>query len=99
MDFMATGSLSQDKRTMSLAREAERKAALRKLQLAINVADDLERRMDITERWTPQCDQYKSAAAYLQNRQFIRIVDKLEGLVVQRLFELSKSHLAGTGNS
>jgi hypothetical protein len=35
---------------------------------------------------------------YLQNRQFIRIVDKLEGLVVQRLFELSKSHLAGTGN-
>jgi len=98
MDFMATGSLSQEKHTMSVAREAERKAALRKLQLAINVANDLERRMGITERWTPQCDQYRSAATYLQNRRFIHIVDKLEGLVVQRLFELSKSHLAGTGN-
>jgi hypothetical protein len=81
----------------SKAKEAERKAALRKLELAMNVTDDLERRMGLTERWTSDSEEYRSAAAYLDNRQFIRAVDELEGLVVQRLFELSKAHLAGTG--
>lgn len=96
-DFVVNGSLSQDQRTMSRVREAEQKAALQKLQLAINVTNDIERRMGIMERWTPECNQYKSASAYLNNHQFIHAVDKLEGLVVQQLFELSKSHLAGTG--
>jgi hypothetical protein len=81
----------------SKAKEAERKTALRKLELAMNVTDDLERRMGLTERWTSDSEEYRSAAAYLDNRQFIRAVDELEGLVVQRLFELLKAHLAGTG--
>ena len=34
---------------------------------------------------------------YSQQRQFIRAVEELENLVVQRLFELSKANLASTG--
>jgi hypothetical protein len=94
---MSTGSLSQASQVSSKAREAERKGALRRLELAMNVVGDLERRMGLSERWMPESEQYISAAAYLQNRRFIRAVDELEGLVVQRFFELSKSHLAGTG--
>ena len=36
---------------------------------------------------------------YSQRRQFIRVVEELENLVVQRLFELSKANLASTGAS
>lgn len=63
----------------------------------MNVADDHERRMEITERWTPNMPQYQDAVKYVKNREFIRAVEVLEGLVVQRLFELSKANLASTG--
>jgi len=36
---------------------------------------------------------------YSQHREFIRAVEELENLVVQRLFELSKANLASTGGS
>ena len=36
---------------------------------------------------------------YSQHRQFIHVVEELEGLVVQRLFELSKANLASTGEN
>lgn len=41
--------------------------------------------------------QYQDAVKYVKNREFIRAVEVLEGLVVQRLFELSKANLASTG--
>ncbi|KAG2044043.1 hypothetical protein BDR03DRAFT_930785 [Suillus americanus] len=41
--------------------------------------------------------EYQEALKYLHNRQFICAVQHLEGLVVQRLFELAKANLAGTG--
>lgn len=52
---------------------------------------------DIPERWTPDCEEWKSAAKYTKVRDFQKALDKLEALVVQRLFELSKMGLAGTG--
>jgi hypothetical protein len=41
--------------------------------------------------------EYQRAHQYLKNREFIRAVEALEGLVVQRLFELAKANLSGTG--
>jgi hypothetical protein len=84
---MLTGSLSQASQVSSKAREAERKGALQRLELVMNVVDDLEQRMGLSERWMPESEQYISAAAYLQNHRFIQAVDELEGLVVQQLFE------------
>ncbi|KAG1791119.1 uncharacterized protein HD556DRAFT_1445641 [Suillus plorans] len=75
----------------------ERNAAYRKLLVEMNAVDDLERRMAITERWQPDDPKYKEALAYLTNRQFIRVIEQLQGLVVQRLFELAKANIAGTG--
>ncbi|KAG2120417.1 uncharacterized protein F5147DRAFT_785148 [Suillus discolor] len=73
------------------------RAAEAELVLEINTVDDLERCMGIVECWMSEHEEYKRALEYLNNRHFIRVVEQLEGLVVQRLFELAKSNLAGTG--
>lgn len=51
----------------------------------------------ITEWWTPESDEWQAALKYSSVRDFQKALDKLEALVVQRLFELSKMGLAGTG--
>ncbi|KIM74378.1 hypothetical protein PILCRDRAFT_828356 [Piloderma croceum F 1598] len=52
---------------------------------------------EIPERWTPDSKEWKCAVKYTMVRDFQKALDKLEALVVQRLFELSKMGLAGTG--
>ncbi|KAI0060325.1 hypothetical protein BV25DRAFT_1783310, partial [Artomyces pyxidatus] len=78
------------------AEELERKTAQRKLGFALQVSDDLERRLGINERWTPETPEYARVHKYVQRRTFYQAVDELEGLVVQRLFELSKANISGT---
>jgi hypothetical protein len=63
----------------------------------MNAVLNLERRIGVIQCWTPADPEYQEALKYLHNRQFIRVVQHLEGLVVQRLFELAKANLAGTG--
>ena len=63
----------------------------------MNHADETERQLGFEERWTPEDPRYVDALGYINNRTFIRAVERLEGLVVQRLFELSKANLAATG--
>lgn len=63
----------------------------------MNAVLDLERRIGVTQRWTPADPEYQEALKYLHNRRFIHAVQQLEGLVVQRLFELAKANLASTG--
>ncbi|KAG2738160.1 hypothetical protein P692DRAFT_201731710, partial [Suillus brevipes Sb2] len=63
----------------------------------MNVVDDIEHRMGITERWHPQDVKYQEGLAYLTNWRFIQAVEHLQGLVIQRLFELAKANIAGTG--
>jgi hypothetical protein len=41
--------------------------------------------------------EYTLALEYSCERHFVRTVEELEGLVIQRLFALSKANLAGTG--
>ncbi|KAG1724721.1 hypothetical protein EDB19DRAFT_1644392 [Suillus lakei] len=53
--------------------------------------------MGITERWHPQDIKYQEGLAYLTNRRFIQAVEHLQGLIIQRLFELAKANIAGTG--
>lgn len=95
-DFARTGGLPSSGAALK-AQEAERAAAHRKLLVQMNAADDTERRLGVTERWTPEHPEYCKAKHFINNRNFIRVVEQLEGLVVQRLFELSKANLAGTG--
>jgi hypothetical protein len=79
--------------------EAERARAYRRVLVHMNRADDAERQLRVESRWTPGDPRYIEALTYVKNRTFIRVVENLEGLVVQRLFELSKANLATTGVS
>ncbi|KAG1749252.1 hypothetical protein EDB19DRAFT_2036549 [Suillus lakei] len=96
-DFTPSHGLQKNQQAFARAREAERHAAHRKLVLEMNVVDDIEHCMGITERWHPQDVKYQEGLAYLTNRQFIQAVEHLQGLIIQRLFELAKANIAGTG--
>ncbi|KAI0313492.1 hypothetical protein OF83DRAFT_1065430, partial [Amylostereum chailletii] len=47
-------------------------------------------------RWTPQTLEYKEIEQYNKRRAYIRALEEVERLIVQRFFELSKANLAAT---
>ncbi|KAG2743374.1 hypothetical protein P692DRAFT_201841821 [Suillus brevipes Sb2] len=96
-NFTHTSGLNSNTRNSSKVFETEYTSALRKYELQLNVVEDFEQRHGIRERWTPHQPDYVQAVQYSQERHFIRSVEELEGLVVRRLFEMSKANLAGTG--
>lgn len=57
----------------------------------------LESQLDIESRWVPHSPEYQKALKYLHHRIYYLALDKLEGLVIQRLFELSKVNASETG--
>ena len=80
---------------------AARRAAERRVRSQQDRVEELEEQLGIerADRWTPDQREYVKMLEYSQRRQFIRVVEELENLVVQRLFELSKANLASTGAS
>lgn len=58
----------------------------------------LEGELGIVERWTPGSQDYKDALVLLRERKYRIALDKLERLVVQRLFELAKLGISGIGS-
>ncbi|KAJ7855627.1 hypothetical protein B0H14DRAFT_3085411 [Mycena olivaceomarginata] len=71
--------------------EAEYRRHVMELRDKVLLAvQDLELRMDLRNRWTPGCAEWSEAAV-------LRALDKLQGLVIARLFELTKCHMSGTG--
>ncbi|KAI6149057.1 hypothetical protein EDD17DRAFT_1766528 [Pisolithus thermaeus] len=96
-EFTSTAGLNESARQGTNAINAEYASALRKYQLQLNVVANFERQHNITDCWTPLHREYINAREYTKHRAFIRAVEELEGLVVQRMFELSKANLAKTG--
>jgi hypothetical protein len=69
-----------------------------KYELQLNVVEHFEWQHGIQTHWSPDDPEYVAVQEYTKHRTFIRVVEELEGLVVQWLFELSKANLAGTGS-
>ncbi|KAL5520197.1 hypothetical protein ACEPAG_9410 [Sanghuangporus baumii] len=57
----------------------------------------LEDKLGIKERWTDDSDEWKKVDVDIAEQDYRKAIDRLEGLVVARLFELSKMNQAGTG--
>jgi len=68
-----------------------------KLQNQTNIVEELEESLGIETRWMPQSTKYQEILEYAQRHQFIHAVEDLEGLMVQRLFKLSKANLSSMG--
>ncbi|KAG1724941.1 uncharacterized protein EDB91DRAFT_1062539 [Suillus paluster] len=67
------------------------------LLVNIHTVADLQAKLGILERWTEQQREYQEMLAYMKTNKFWCAVDKLQKLVMQWLFELSKANMAGTG--
>ncbi|KAG2113284.1 hypothetical protein BD769DRAFT_1673823 [Suillus cothurnatus] len=70
--------------------EAKRRAALDGMMVHIRAVADLEERLGIKERWTPQHPEYLSAFERIKSRDFRRALDKLQQLVVHVAAQLSR---------
>lgn len=53
--------------------------------------------MNIQNRWVPESEEWKAAAKLVSMRQYQRCLDTLEGLVVARMFELTRMNMSQTG--
>ncbi|KAJ3884618.1 hypothetical protein GG344DRAFT_71193 [Lentinula edodes] len=57
----------------------------------------LESKLDVHVRWTEGSVQWEEAGALVTGAKYRRALDKLEGLLVSRIFELSRLNISGTG--
>ncbi|KAG1726327.1 hypothetical protein EDD22DRAFT_789520, partial [Suillus occidentalis] len=77
--------------------ETARRHALENYEKDLRFVQELERKLSITRRWTPEDPDWQSAGRLVANRKYQRALDTLEGLVVARIFELTKMNRSGTG--
>ncbi|KAG1888972.1 uncharacterized protein F5891DRAFT_1216814 [Suillus fuscotomentosus] len=63
----------------------------------IKVVQALECKLEVEKRWTPEDPQWQKVGRLVANRKYQRALDRLEGLIVARIFELTKMNRAGTG--
>lgn len=75
------------------------KASHAAVQLQMEKVEDLEMQLNIHTHWTPELEEYKEMIEYIYLRRWRLALDRLERLIIQRLFELSKAHLQNTGKA
>ncbi|KAJ7256854.1 hypothetical protein B0H12DRAFT_1015629 [Mycena haematopus] len=77
--------------------ETQRRHALELHAKTLATVQDLEIRLGIERRWQEEDAEWVAAATMLQSRRYQRAIDELEGLVVARMFELTKVNMSDTG--
>ncbi|KAJ7190918.1 hypothetical protein GGX14DRAFT_381613 [Mycena pura] len=77
--------------------EAQRRHAIENHGKAQMLVNDMEVRMSIAVRWVPDSDEWKDAAIMVRRRRYQRALDHLQGLIIARMFELTKMNMSGTG--
>jgi hypothetical protein len=77
--------------------ETKRRHTLEVTAKSLGAVQDLELRLGITTQWKPGSDAWVKAAKMVSSRRYQRALDQLQGLVVARMFELSKVNMSGTG--
>ncbi|KAG1787544.1 hypothetical protein EV424DRAFT_1340062 [Suillus variegatus] len=71
--------------------------AMENYEKDLKAVQELETKLGMTHRWEQEDQEWKDVGHLVANRKFQRALDHLEGLVVARIFELSKMNQAGTG--
>jgi hypothetical protein len=77
--------------------ETQRRHALELREKALAAVHDLEIRLGVEARWMARDENWERAAEMVYRRRYQRALDHLEKLVVERMFELAKCHMSGTG--
>ncbi|KAG1831413.1 hypothetical protein F4604DRAFT_1946633 [Suillus subluteus] len=77
--------------------ESTRRHVLEDYERNLKLVQALECKLDIITRWVPDDGEWQRVGRLVANRKYQRALDRLEGLVVARIFELAKMNKAGTG--
>ncbi|KAG2342409.1 hypothetical protein BDR05DRAFT_976534 [Suillus weaverae] len=77
--------------------ESARRHALEDHERHLKLVQALECKLEIEKRWTPHDAEWQRVGRLVANRKYQRALDHLEGLVVARIFELTRMNRAGTG--
>ncbi|KZT31518.1 hypothetical protein SISSUDRAFT_995018, partial [Sistotremastrum suecicum HHB10207 ss-3] len=60
-------------------------------------AEELEEKLEISQRWKPGTKEWEEGAELHREEEYLEALDRLESLVVSRIFELARQGQAGTG--
>ncbi|KAJ7711407.1 hypothetical protein DFH07DRAFT_1021509 [Mycena maculata] len=77
--------------------ETQRRHALELQARALTAVQELEVRLTVETRWTPDGEKWATASKMMAKRQYQRVLDHLQGLIIARMFELAKCNMSGTG--
>ncbi len=67
------------------------------LKWAACVVDNTEWLLSVKTWWHYGDPEYQKILEYISNKEFVHVVEELQGLVVSRLMEMDKVNLAGSG--
>ena len=77
--------------------EMKRRHALENRDKDLVVIQELEVKLNVKIRWGPGCPEWKAAVIMVGKCRYQRCLDDLEGLIVSRMFELTKMNMSQTG--
>jgi len=79
--------------------ETGRRHALELRDKDLQIVQLLEKTLGIVQRWEPGSPDWQRAGKLVAERKYRKALDALEGLVVARIFELTKMNMSQTGKS
>jgi hypothetical protein len=85
------------KKTRQRNAETKRRHAIENHEKDLFTVQQLEQKLEIESRWTPASAEWKAASELVGKRRYQRCLDNLEGLIVSRMFELTKMNMSQTG--
>ena len=86
-----------NKRDPTRALETTRRHAIESHEKDLRAVQLIEKQLNVTSRWLPGSEEWKAAAEKVSVRQYQHCLDTLEGLVVARMFELTRMNMSQTG--
>jgi hypothetical protein len=86
-------------RDMTASSETARRHALEIQKRDLAAVQVLENKLNILQRWERGSPEWQAAGEKVSMRTYQRCIDVLEGLVVARMFELTKMNRSQTGTA
>ncbi len=87
----------QGDRAATIAVESRRRALKERQDNLLADIHAMESALHLRRRWQPEDSEYQATLKYMATRKYQKALGHLQRLVVQRLFELHKLNLSGTG--
>ena len=94
---LSLSTIGQRDQTAKL--ETARRHAIENYTKDLRAVQLMEAKINITKRWGPGMEEWVQAEKKVSMRNYQQCLDRLEGLVVARMFKLTKMNMFQTGTS